>query len=1140
MKNHKKSLPRKLLAYILAVAMVFSVFVSAAISVNAADEYNLVWSDEFDGNGVNPYNWSLDTGVRNGERQTYTLDNATTQNGKLIIKGECTVVDENGNVMPDGQVSNYTKDVKSASLQSVGKQAFKFGKVEIRAKLPNACSAWPAFWTCGFDKYGMDVGQGGSNWPCNGEIDFMEMMCVNSDNEPKSPWGKQNTDKSYEAHLHTGPKYIKDTGEYYDGYASGTRGYSDFAIDPGGVSDSQQLAAKWHTYGMIWEKNSIKITFDGVVKFTVDTSNEALLKKAEGKAYYDAYKFMLENYGNPFNDYEHYFLLNLAIGGGGTEYRFYNDEWPQNLAIDYIRVYQKNDGVSTHNATITAGTKYTVNGKTYTTYNHWAGKGLLKGSEIASNWVADPKYGGKQVTESDTLPTDKPASSTSTSSTSTTTTTTQKPTSGVTIDFDNVTAELEKVGGIAANNASSDSTSINSGKSFKTYAWTGSVSDFTTYYAALNISPHIAENANSLSFKSVAAHDSTGTALAQYGLTIDGKNYWSGSKASDTNGVINSTVQTISVVGKTLYATDGTSKTINASDIPNITKFLVKPTTTESKIYVDDIVIGVGGSSTSSSSGSSGETLNGDVILDWSNFNGSSGGKFDLTKDDPTGYIHVTGTQTLGSGTQIADLINWWGFTAAGYDKIKFIAYTGSGSSNIRMGYGGNVETANTTISTTPTVVTYDVASTASGDVKFQLDAGTKGATVTVDIYISDIYGVKAGSSSGSGDSGATSYKVTIDGTEVAYSGTEFTFPVSTATNFIAYTDGTNYYDANAKISVTSNKAFTTVALGTFKMLEGASVRLGNVSGIRFYTSIDKDKINSIRSMGTIQLGTLIAPLDFLTGARLEFGLDTDKYVDVEYNAPSFYTEARTGFEGLVGSLINIRDKNITREFVGRGYAVVTVGSITKVIYADYYNNDIANNARSIAYIANAFQKTSDYETISSDLKSLIDKWAAEYVAEGTDGIDMSTVEIVGDAIAVAENGVVKIGMNQWDSDLTVGNCVKFNVNGLTEGAISAYVGPGAGWEGHKDKGAHYGVEIGGVIYWDTPYDSGEIRAETSTDYTFTGKNMYSLVDNSLSGSGTYDVERRITAEDLANITAVYIRPGNHQNAQYVYVESIK
>ena len=216
MKQTMNFSKKRTIACLLSLALMFGLFISAAISVNA-EKYKLVQSDEFDANGVNPYNRTLDTGVRNGERQTYTIDNAKTQNGKLIIKGECTVVDKNGNVMPDHQVSNYTKDVKSASLQSVGKQAFKFGKVEIRAKLPNACSAWPAFWTSGFDKYSIDVGQGGSNWPCNGEIDFMEMMCINSENEPRSPWGKTNTDKGYEAHLHTGPKFIKDTGEFYDG-----------------------------------------------------------------------------------------------------------------------------------------------------------------------------------------------------------------------------------------------------------------------------------------------------------------------------------------------------------------------------------------------------------------------------------------------------------------------------------------------------------------------------------------------------------------------------------------------------------------------------------------------------------------------------------------------------------------------------------------------------------------------------------------------------------------------------------------------------------------------------------------------------------------------------------------------------------
>ena len=190
---------KKFLCVAVSIVMLMSIMVTsnvASTTASAAADFNtLVWSDEFDGAGVNPWNWTLDTGVRNGERQTYTLNNVSVHDGQLDILGECTVTDSNGNVMPAGKVSNSTTNCKSASLESVGKRAFKYGKIEIRAKLPNACSSWPAFWTCGWDKWGEDRKQNGSNWPANGEIDFMEFMCVNSNNEPTSPSGKKNKDR---------------------------------------------------------------------------------------------------------------------------------------------------------------------------------------------------------------------------------------------------------------------------------------------------------------------------------------------------------------------------------------------------------------------------------------------------------------------------------------------------------------------------------------------------------------------------------------------------------------------------------------------------------------------------------------------------------------------------------------------------------------------------------------------------------------------------------------------------------------------------------------------------------------------------------------------------------------------------------
>ena len=517
------------------------------------------------------------------------------------------------------------------------------------------------------------------------------------------------------------------------------------------------------------------------------------------------------------------------------------------------------------------------------------------------------------------------------------------------------------------------------------------------------------------------------------------------------------------------------------------------------------------------------------VILDWSNYNGYSGGGFNFVKDDPTGYVHVTGSKTLSDQTQSIDLVNWYNWTADGYDKVKFTAYTASGSCNINMTFDEKT-TANTTISTEPTVITYDVpAITKMGDVKFTLDAGEKGATVDVDVYIGDVYGVVV--------STEPEYAVTIDG-ENKGNFSSYTFPASTAAGFIAYTDGTNYYAAGDTVTITEAKDFTTVSYGALTMEAGASIRLGAVNGMRFYTPINAAKIAELKGMGaTVELGTLIAPKD-LVGEGLTFDLPEANFADVKFKATTYFDSTY-----VVGSIVGIKPTNTTREFVGRGYIKVTLGGVSATIYADYAGSDIANNARSIAAIAKAYQGSEEYATKDADLKAIVDAWAAEYVASNSiNGIDVSTVEAVGKGILNAdlENQVFQIGMDQWDGDLTVGACVKFNVNGLTEGTISAYVGAGNGWPGHKDKGAHYGVEIDGVVYWDTPYASGEIKAETSTAHTFTGRNMYSLVDNSLSGSGTYDVAMRITEDKLASITAVYIRPGNHYNAQWVYVTGIK
>lgn len=117
----------------------------------------LIWSDEFNVDGApDSANWGYDLGAGgwgNNELQTYTnnADNVIVEDGVLKITARA-----------DGS-DGYT----SARLKSENLQEFTYGRVEIRAKLPQGQGTWPALWMLGanFDTVG---------WPFCGEIDIME------------------------------------------------------------------------------------------------------------------------------------------------------------------------------------------------------------------------------------------------------------------------------------------------------------------------------------------------------------------------------------------------------------------------------------------------------------------------------------------------------------------------------------------------------------------------------------------------------------------------------------------------------------------------------------------------------------------------------------------------------------------------------------------------------------------------------------------------------------------------------------------------------------------------------------------------------------------------------------------------------
>jgi len=164
----KNSTPYKLL-------LSFFLFFQLGFSQVDVVYNNLVWSDEFNSSGFLDSNkWHHQTQIPaggswfNNEVQHYTnrLVNSFVDAGALnIVAKRENFTDQ-----------NVTKQFTSARLNS--KFAFKYGRVDIRAKVPNGQGTWPALWLLGKnineDGGFFDSNFGTTSWPACGEIDIME------------------------------------------------------------------------------------------------------------------------------------------------------------------------------------------------------------------------------------------------------------------------------------------------------------------------------------------------------------------------------------------------------------------------------------------------------------------------------------------------------------------------------------------------------------------------------------------------------------------------------------------------------------------------------------------------------------------------------------------------------------------------------------------------------------------------------------------------------------------------------------------------------------------------------------------------------------------------------------------------------
>jgi beta-glucanase (GH16 family) len=255
-------------------------------------EWKLVWLDEFDRPGLpDPTRWTYEQGfVRNNELQLYTRnrsENARVAGGVLIIEARKEPY-KNPDYDParPGQAWRFHKesaDYTSASLVTRGIAEWKYGLVEVRARLPRGKGLWPAIWMLG-------TNQAKVGWPACGEIDIMENVGF----EPDTIHGTIHTAKY---------NHIKKTQK----------------------GDKITIPAPWedfHIYAMEWDENRLDMFVDGRKYFSF--SNE----RSGPEAW-------------PF-DQPMYLILNVAFGGSwGGQQGIDDSVLPQSMTIDYVRVYQR-------------------------------------------------------------------------------------------------------------------------------------------------------------------------------------------------------------------------------------------------------------------------------------------------------------------------------------------------------------------------------------------------------------------------------------------------------------------------------------------------------------------------------------------------------------------------------------------------------------------------------------------------------------------------------------------------------------------------------------------------------------------------------------------------------------------------------
>ena len=242
--------------------------------------WTLVWNDEFDGPALNLEKWSFEIGGHgwgNNELQYYSDDDSTAfiQDGKLVIRAD---------LVPQGTgSSDNLRYFSSARLRTSGKGDWRYGRIEVKAKLALGQGIWPAIWMLPTDwMYG--------GWPESGEIDIME---------------------------HVG----YDPGRVHGSIHTGSYNHK-INTQRGGSKLLDKISSKFYVYAIEWYEDRIDFLIDDAKYFSFQN---------DGKNDFNTW---------PFNQRFH-LLINIAVGGDWPGSPDETTQFPTEMEVEYVRVYEK-------------------------------------------------------------------------------------------------------------------------------------------------------------------------------------------------------------------------------------------------------------------------------------------------------------------------------------------------------------------------------------------------------------------------------------------------------------------------------------------------------------------------------------------------------------------------------------------------------------------------------------------------------------------------------------------------------------------------------------------------------------------------------------------------------------------------------